>query len=266
MSASQGPPAHALRSPFWPVTDTLLMTQRNLRHYVRVPQLILYTVIQPIMFTLLFAYVFGGAIDTPNGDYINFLIPGIVVQTVVFGAMGTGIKLAEDLQTGIMDRYRSLPISRATVLAARTLTDTLWNTLAIFIMAGVGYLIGYRFQGAPGDVAPAIGLTILLAFAFSWVAATIGLFVRSPQATEAAGFTALFPVIFASSVFVPVESMPAWLQAFAGNNPITLAANAVRAYSLGTPVGGAPMFTVLWGVGIIAVFGTIAVWKFKKLT
>lgn len=249
----------------WALDDTLLMIRRNLLHYLRVPQLILYTVIQPIMFTLLFAFVFGGAISTPNGDYVNFLIPGIIVQTVIFGAMATGIKLAQDLQTGVMDKFRSLPIARATVLTARTLTDTLWNTLAVFIMALVGYLIGFRFQGTIPDAVAALALCVFIAFAFSWVAATIGLFVRSVEATEAAGFTALFPIVFASSVFVPVSTMPGWLQAFASNSPITLAADAVRAYSLKTPVGDSAMLAVLWCSGMILAFGSVAVWKFRRL-
>jgi ABC-2 type transport system permease protein len=248
-----------------PFEEALLMTRRNLLHYVRVPQLIVYTVIQPIMFTLLFAFVFGGAIATPNGDYVNFLIPGIVVQTVVFGAMGTGIKLAEDMQKGIMDRFRSLPLARSTVLAARTLTDTIWNTLAIFIMVGVGYLIGYRFQGTLLDAGLALGVAVLMAMAFSWIAACIGLVAKSVQAAEMLGFTWVFPVVFVSSVFVPVQTMPAWLGAVAAGNPITLAANAVRAASFGLPVGDSALLAVGWCAAILAVFVPLATWRFRRL-
>ncbi|HEV8360966.1 MAG TPA: ABC transporter permease [Candidatus Thermoplasmatota archaeon] len=249
----------------WPVEDAVAMTRRNLLHYVRVPQLIVYTVIQPIMFTLLFAFVFGGAIATPNGNYVNFLIPGIIVQTVVFGAMGTGIKLAEDMQKGIMDRFRSLPISRSTVLAGRVMTDTIWNTLAILIMAGVGYAIGFRFQGSLLDAFMAVGLGALFAFAFSWIAASIGMFAKTVQSAEMLGFTWVFPLVFVSSVFVPVQTMPDWLEGFAANNPITLAANAVRALALGTPIGNDGLLTVAWCLGIIAVFAPLAVLKFRRL-
>jgi ABC transporter DrrB family efflux protein len=249
----------------WAVGETLVMTWRNLIHYVRVPQLIAFAVVQPVMFTLLFAFVFGGAIQTPNGDYVDFLIPGIIVQTVIFGSMQSGINIAEDLQKGIMDRFRSLPISRGSVLAARTASDTLRHTVSVFIMAGVGFLIGYRFHGSPADALLALALTILVGLAFSWIAATIGLMVRDTQTAEIAGFTWIFPVVFASSIFVPVETMPAWLEAFAEHSPITLAADAVRALSLGTPVGDAYWQAALWCAGLIVLFGTIAVWRFRRL-
>ena len=250
----------------WAVSDTLLLTWRNLIHYVRVPQLIAFAVVQPVMFTVLFAFVFGGAIATPNGNYVDFLIPGIIVQTVIFGSMQTGINIAEDMQKGIMDRFRSLPIARGSVLAARTLSDVLRHTLAVFIMAGVGYLIGYRFHGGLGDAALALGLTIAVGLAFSWIAVTIGLLVRDTQTAEIAGFTWIFPFVFASSIFVPVTTMPGWLQAFAQRSPITLSADAVRAYSLGVPAGDAAWQALLWCVGIVAVFATLAVWRFRRLT
>lgn len=249
----------------YPVQDALLMTKRNLLHYVRVPQLILYTVIQPIMFTLLFAYVFGGAIATPGGSYVNFLIPGIVIQTVVFGAMGTGIKLAEDMQKGIMDRFRSLPIARGTVLAARTLTDTMWNGLGVLIMVAVGYAIGYRFAGSPLDAVLFFGLAVLFAFTFSWVGATVGLIGKSSQAAEMLGFTVMFPIVFISSIFVPVQTMPDWLRVIAAANPMTKAADAVRALSFGQPLGNAGIITVLWCIAILAVFAPLAILRYKRL-
>jgi ABC-2 type transport system permease protein/oleandomycin transport system permease protein len=250
----------------WAVNDTLLLTWRNLLHYIRVPQLVVFAVIQPIMFTVLFAYVFGGAIATPNGNYVDFLIPGIIVQTVVFGSMGSGINIAEDMQKGIMDRFRSLPIARGTVLAARTLSDTLRNTVSVLIMAAVGYLIGYRFHGTLADAGLALALTVLVGLAFSWIAACIGLMVRDTQTAEIVGFTWVFPLVFASSIFVPTQTMPEWLRAFAKVSPITLSADAVRAYSLGTPVGDAAWQAVAWCAGIIAVFGVLAVWRFRRLT
>ncbi|HEX2021146.1 MAG TPA: ABC transporter permease [Candidatus Thermoplasmatota archaeon] len=266
------------------VTDTMLLTKRNLLHYVRVPQLIAFAVIQPIMFTVLFVYVFGGAIAT-GVDYVNYLIPGIIVQTVVFGSMGSGINIAEDMQKGIMDRFRSLPIARGTVLAARTLTDTLRNALSVLIMAGVGYLMGYRFDGTLLDAAAALALCVLIGLAFSWIATFIGLMVRDTQTAEIAGFTWVFPVVFASSIFVPVESMPGWLAPIAEYNPITLAADAVRGLSLGPDgieavaraavamgrdydpidVASSAAGATLWSVGIIAVFAALAVWRFRRL-
>lgn len=249
----------------WAINDTLLLTWRNLIHYVRVPQLIAFAVIQPVMFTLLFAFVFGGAIQTPNGSYVDYLIPGIIVQTVIFGSMQTGINIAEDMQKGIMDRLRSLPIARGTVLAARTLSDVARHTLAIFIMAGVGYLIGYRFHGTWGDAAFALFIAVMVGLAFSWIAVVIGLLVRDTQTAEIAGFTWVFPLVFASSIFVPVATMPGWLQAFASRSPITLSVDAVRGYSLGTTVGYAAPYAVLWCAGLIVVFASIAVWRFRRL-
>jgi ABC transporter DrrB family efflux protein len=253
------------RRASWVVSDTMLITWRNLIHYVRVPQLIAFAVIQPIMFTLLFAFVFGGAINTPNGNYIDYLIPGIIIQTVVFGSMGSGINIAEDMQKGIMDRFRSLPIARGTVLAARVVTDTLRNALSVLIMAGVGYAIGYRFHGAWGDAVLAFAICVLIGLAFSWIATCIGLLVKDTQTAEIAGFTWVFPVVFASSIFVPVPSMPSWLQPIAAHNPITLASDAVRALSLATPIGDAALYTTYWCVGIIAVFASLAVWRFRRL-
>ena len=256
------------RRASWAVNDTLLLTWRNLIHYVRVPQLIAFAVIQPIMFTLLFAFVFGGAIQTPNGKYVDYLIPGIIVQTVVFGSMQSGINIAEDMQKGLMDRFRSLPIARGVVLAARTLSDTVRHTLSVFIMAGVGYAIGYRFHGGLADVGLALVVVVAMGLAFSWIAATIGLLVKDTQTAEIAGFTWVFPVVFCSSIFVTVESMrqqAEWLAWIAERNPITLAADATRAYSLDAPVGDAAWMSLVWCGGIIAVFATLAVWRFRRL-
>lgn len=250
----------------WAVRDTLLLTWRNLIHYIRVPQLIAFAVIQPVMFTVLFAFVFGGAIATPNGNYVDFLIPGIIVQTVIFGSMQTGINIAEDMQKGIMDRFRSLPIARGTVLAARTLSDLVRHTLSVLIMAGVGWLIGYRFHGGLPEAVLALGLTLVVGLAFSWIAVTIGLLVRDTQTAEIAGFTWIFPLVFASSIFVPIATMPGWLQAFARYSPITLSADAVRAYSLGWDPGSAAWMATLWCAGIVLVFGALAVWRFRRLS
>jgi len=247
------------------ITDTMLMSWRNLLHYVRVPQLIAFAVVQPIMFMVLFVYVFGGAISGSSAGYLAYLTPGIIVQTVIFGSMNSGISIAEDLQKGIMDRFRALPISRGVVLAARTTSDLLRHLIAVLIMAGVGYIMGYRFEGGLLDLAGAFGLIILVGLAFSWVAATIGLLVRDTQTAEIAGFTWIFPVVFASSIFVPVETMPAWLQVFASHSPISLAANAARGFSLGNADWAAAFQATAWMLGITLVFAMLAVWRFRRL-
>lgn len=262
MSAAQ--PSMA-REAVWALSDTLWLTWRNLLHYVRVPQLIAFAIVQPIMFTLLFAFVFGGAIQTPSGSYVDFLIPGIIIQTVIFGSMNSGISIAEDMQKGIMDRFRSLPIARGAVLAARTFSDSVRALLAVLIMAGVGYLIGYRFYGSLGDALLALGIAVLVGLAFAWVAATIGLIVRDTQTAEIAGFTWIFPLVFASSIFVPVHTMPTWLQTFATHSPITHSADAVRALSMGWDVGNSVWLAIVWAMGIIVVFRAVAVWRFRRL-
>ena len=254
-----------MQSMAWAVSDTWLLTWRNLMHYVRVPMLLFYAIIQPIMFTVLFAYVFGGAIATPTGSYIQFLLPGIIVQTVIFGSMMSGINMADDMQKGIMDRFRSLPISRGSVLAARTISDTLRNGVSVLIMTAVGYALGFRFQGDAIDAVSAFGLAVLMGLAFSYIAATIGLMVRDTQTAELAGFTWVFPLVFASSIFVPIETMPGWLEAFASYSPITLAADSVRALSLGTDPGNAAWLTVVVSAGIILVFAALATWRFRRL-
>ena len=251
----------------WSMSDTARMTWRNLMYYVRNPYWITLAVIQPIMFTLLFVFVFGGALKdkVPGGNYADYLLPGIMIQTVIFSSLGSGINIAEDMQKGIMDRFRSLPTSRGTVLSARTLSDTVRNVVNVALMTAVGYLVGYRFHGSALDATAAVAIVVLIGFAFSWIAATIGLLVNSPQTAEVAGFTWSFPVIFASSIFVTINDMPGWLKAFAEVNPITIGADAVRAYSLHTPPGNGPWQTVLWCVVIIAVFRTLAVWRFRRL-
>lgn len=252
----------------WVFSDAMLMTWRNLVPYARTPYLLFFAIVQPIMFTLLFAFVFGGTIgnDTPNGNYVDFLLPGIIVQTVIFSSMYTGINIAEDVQRGVMDRFRALPMSRGTVLAARTMSDSVRNIVSVVLMALVGFAIGYRFYGGPLALAAAFGITILIGLAFCWIAALIGLVVKDTQTAELAGFTWVFPLVFASSVFVPVESMPGWLEAFASVTPITHAADAARAYSLNTPPGDAPLLTILWCVAIIAAFATLSVLRFRRMS
>ncbi len=261
--------ASLARRMAWAVPDTLLMTWRNLMYYVRNPYWIFLAVVQPVIFTLLFVFVFGGAIDTGSVSYKDYALPGIIVQTVVFSSLGSGINIADDMQKGVMDRFRSLPIGRGTVLGARTFSDSVRNTLSALIMAGVGYAVGYRFHGPFLDAVLALGLAVLFGYAFSWIAATIGLLAKNTQTAEVAGFTWAFPLVFVSSIFVPLTSIdPDWLESFARWNPVTLTADAVRALSLDDPafpVGDDAWLAVLWCVGIIALFRALAVWRFRRL-
>ncbi len=247
------------------VLDIIVMIKRNLLRYRRLPQLIVFSFIQPIMFVVLFVYVFGGAIAT-GGTYVNYLIPGILVQTVLFGAMMTGVGLAEDMHKGMIERFRSLPMARAAVLAGRTITESIRNVWVIALMVGVGYLMGFRVQGSVIHFLLAMLLTILFGFAFSWVSAAIGLSVKDVETAQSAGFIWVFPLAFASSIFVPVQTMKPWVRAFAEHNPISYVVNTVRALSLGTPVGNNLWYALAWIAGILIVFVPLAVNRYRRIT
>lgn len=243
------------------------MTKRNLIKFRRVPQLIVFSTIQPVMFLLLFTYVFGGAIrDTGTENYIMFLLPGILVQTAVFGAMMTGLGLAEDITHGMIDRFRSLPMSRSAVLAGRTLTDFIRTILSIFMMTFVGFLIGFRIEHGIFNFLGAVLLIAFFGFAFSWISAAIGLAVKNVETAQSAGFIWVFPLVFASSIFVPVSTMSGGIKWFAEHNPVSYAANAVRALILGTPVGDNIWFALAWIIGIIVVFVPLAVDRYRKIS
>jgi ABC transporter DrrB family efflux protein len=247
------------------VADGLVMTQRNLLHYARVPTLIIFSTITPVMFVVLFGFVFGGAIDIPGGiKYLDFLMPGVFVQTVAFGSTQTGIGLAEDMQKGIIDRLRSLPMARSAVLTGRTLSDLVRNMAVVVLMTVVGLLIGFRFHAGVAPVLGSMLLILLFAFAFSWISAAIGLSLGSVEAVQSAGFVWVFPLTFASSAFVPVFTMPGWLQAFAKVNPVTFTVDAVRSLFLGDTDGRAIAWTVAWCVGLLVVFVPLAVGRYRK--
>jgi ABC-2 type transport system permease protein len=246
------------------VSDTLVLAKRSFLRIPRAPDLLLSFTVQPIMFVLLFVYVFGGAIETPGYDYVDFLMPGIIVQTMAFGGFVTALGLAEDLKKGLVDRFRSLPMSRAAVLAGRTLADIGTNTISLAIMIAVGLLAGFSFGAPAGKIVAGIGLMLLFGYAFSWVFAFIGLSSSSPEASQSIGFIVIFPLTFVSSAFVPVDSMPAALKAFAEVNPFTITVNAMRALFLGTPAGNNVWLAVVWALGIVAVFSTLAVWRYRR--
>ena len=246
------------------VPDTLVMAERNLVRLPRAPDLLIGFTIQPVMFVLLFAYVFGGAIQTPGYDYVDFLIPGIIVQNIAFGGFVTALGLAEDLTKGLIDRFRSLPTSRASVLAGRTLADVVTNSVSIVVLVVTGLIIGFGFQASALEVVAGIGILLLFGFAFSWVFAVIGMSVSSPEAANGIGFTLIFPITFISSAFVPVESMPDGLEQFAEVNPVSVVVDAMRALWLDAPAGNAVWGAVAWSVAIVAIFAPIAVAKYRK--
>jgi ABC transporter DrrB family efflux protein len=245
--------------------DALVIARRNLTRIARTPQLLVFATIQPVMFVLLFRYVFGGAIHVPGITYVDYLIPGIVVQTVVFGATSTAVGLSEDMSKGIIDRFRSLPMSRSAVLAGRTIADLARNVFVVLLMIVVGVAVGFRFHNGFLPAVAAVFVALLLGYCLSWVFAFIGLTVADPETAQIAGFLPIFPLVFASSVFTSIQSMPGWLQAFAKVQPITRAANAVRALTEGGPVATDLIWTVVWSIAILAVFAPLAVRRYRKV-
>ena len=248
------------------VSDTLVLARRNLARIPRQPDLLTAYTVQPVMFVLLFVYVFGGAIRTPGFDYVDFLMPGIIVQSIAFGGFTTALGLAEDVKKGLIDRFRSLPMSRAAVLVGRTLSDVVLNCLSLVVLFAVGFIAGFSFIDANvAEILLGLVLCLLLGYAFSWIFALIGLFSSSPETANAIGFTAIFPLTFASSIFVPVESMPDGLRQFAEANPFTTVADAVRSYWLGTPAHTDRFMAFIWVAGLIAVFAPLAVARYRSV-
>jgi ABC transporter DrrB family efflux protein len=258
------------------VADTWVLTKRNLLRNVRLPQVLLFSTVQPIMFLLLFTYVFGGAIGqalppVAQGEYINWLMPGLLVQISVFGAGQTAIGLTDDLSKGVIDRFRSLPMARSAVLAGRTFADLGRNTVVVSLMLVVGFLIGFRYQTSFLRFVAGVALGLAFAYSLSWVMAVIGLYVKDPEAAQSAVFLPVFPLVFASSVFLPTETMPDWLRVFADNQPITTVTNALRALMLGD--GALPegqllstqlLISLVWIVGITLVFSLLAIRAYRR--
>ena len=259
------PSPQAVRSA---ITDTAVVTGRNLRHFIRQPDLLVFSTIQPVLFVLLFVYVFGGAIgrSLPHGvTYVDFLLPGVFVQSVTFGASQTAVGLKEDLTRGVVDRFRSMPVARSAVLAGRTVADLVRNILIIGLMIAVGYLVGFRFLGGVAGAVGCIAVVAAFGLALSWIFAFVALTVRGAETAQTAGFVVIFPLVFASSVFVPVATFPDWLQAFAKINPVTVTANAARSLALyGTPASlGA---AAAWIGGLLAVFIPLSVWRYRRIS
>jgi ABC transporter DrrB family efflux protein len=216
------------------------------------------------MFVLLFVYVFGGAIKTPGYDYVDFLMPGIIVQSISFGGFVTALGLAEDLKRGLIDRFRSLPMARSAVLAGRTLADVVTNSFSLAVMLTVGFIAGFNFSSHFLEVLGGIVLMLLFGYAFSWIFALMGLTASSPETAQSLGFIAIFPLTFASSAFVPVDSMPSWLQKFAEVNPFTVVVDAMRSLWVGAPAGNSIWGALAWTIGLIVVFAPLAVSRYRR--
>ncbi len=251
--------------PAWLARDTWAEASRHLIATWRNPDLLVFAAIQPIMFVVLFVYVFGGAINIPGyATYEQFVVPGIFAQTIVFGSAYTGIGIAEDMQKGFIDRLRSLPMYPSAVLIGRTFSDLLRNIFTFVIMLIVGFVVGFRLEGGIANAALATLLLLMFAFAFSWIQAYIGLSVKSVEAANSAGFIWMFPLTFISSAFVATETMPSWLAKIADVNPFTIVTNASRALYNGKPVGDTVWQSILWAVGITVVFAFLSFRKFSS--
>ncbi|MFN2545276.1 MAG: ABC transporter permease [Actinomycetota bacterium] len=259
----------------WAIADALTITRRNLRKYTRIPTLLVFSTVQPVMFVVLFRYVFGGAIalPVPGLAYVDYLIPGIFVQTVVFGSTQTGVGLAEDLAGGMIERFRSLPMARSAVLAGRTVSDTVRNLLVVLLMTAVGTAVGFRFHAGFGNAVAALAFAVSFGLAFSWIMALIGLTAGNVEAAQASSFVWVFPFVFASTAFVPLQSMPGWLQAWAKVNPVSVVVDVIRALCLGsrtaTAVQGGSTLTHVWQAlawigGILLVFVPLAVRRYRR--
>jgi ABC transporter DrrB family efflux protein len=245
-------------------TDTLVIAERNLIRLPRRPELLLAFTVQPIMFVLLFRYVFGGAINTGGVPYVQYLIPGIIVQNIAFGGFVTALGLNEDVHKGIIDRFRSLPMARPAVLAGRTLSDVVTNFLSVCILVITGLIIGFSFNAPALHVVAGFLLLLLIGYAFSWVFAFVGLLASTPESANSVGFIIIFPLTFISSAFVPVATMPEPLKTFAQVNPFTIFVDAMRALWIGTPAGNYVWGAVVWAVVILIVFAPIAVARYRR--
>jgi ABC transporter DrrB family efflux protein len=254
----------------WAILDALVLARRSILETVRIPELIMFVAIQPVMFVILFRYVFGGAIQVPGGQYVNYLMPGIFVQTVAFGGVTTAIGLAQDMQRGIIDRFRSLPMSSSAVLTGRTIADLARNLFTVIIMLIVGFLVGFRPGGTPFEFLLGIAVLLGVSFAFSWISAFIGLLVRSVEAAQSGGFIWLFPLTFASSAFVPVATMPSWLRGFAQHNPVSVLSDSLRGLFHVNPAlttadtRWALIQSAAWIAGILLVFVPLSVIRYRR--
>jgi ABC-2 type transport system permease protein/oleandomycin transport system permease protein len=246
------------------ITDAALLAGRNLRRLPRQPDLLVGVTFQPVMFVVLFTYVFGGAINTPGYDYIDFFLPGIVIQMIAFTGYATALGIADDLRKGLIDRFRSLPMARSAVIAGRTLSDVAMNVIALVTMLVVGFAVGFSFDSSVPEILAGCGLVLLFGYAMSWVYCFFGLIASSPESASAMITIVIFPLTFVSSVYVPTASMPTVLEAISNANPITTVVDALRALWLGAPAGTDIGFAVLWCVGLTALFAVLATSRYRS--
>jgi ABC-2 type transport system permease protein/oleandomycin transport system permease protein len=249
------------------VANTFTITGRNLHRLVRVPTLIAFATVQPVMFVLLFNYTYGGAIHPPGVTrYVDYILPGTYVLAIAFGASQTGVAVADDLGSGMIDRFRALPMAPGAVLAGRALADAVRNLFVLGLMTGVGAAIGFRFHAGAGAALAAVGLAVLVGLAFSWLNALFGLLVRDAESAGLAGLLGVIPLLFASSTFVPVATMPGWLQAFAKANPVTVVVDALRALCLGGPTATHAWQALAWIAALLAISVPAAVARYRRTT
>ncbi len=263
MSTPAGEPGIAARAR-WAVSDSRVLTERYLLQLVRVPTVLFFSLIQPVMFVLLFRYVFGGAIHIPGVGYAEYMLPGAIAQTAAFASFGTAIGLAYDLGRGLIDRVRSMPAARFAVLVGRLTSDTLRSLAVVIVLLGVGYAVGFRFDNGPGPALLMVLVAVVFGLAICTIAAFVGLALKDPEAVQSFGLVWLFPLTFVSGAFVPVQTMPGWLQAVARPNPVTLVVSTMRSLAYGGPIATHLWESLAWVVAILAVFGPLAVRAYRR--
>jgi len=255
----------ASRSVASALCDTADVAWRNLLTQLRTPQALVFATVQPVIFVLLFRYAFGGAIHVPGTNYVDFLMPGIFAQTVAFGAVGTAVGLSGDLRTGLLVRFRTLPMARIAVLGGRTVADLARNLLVIVVMTGVGFAAGFRSPHGAGGLLAALGLVVAFGYAISWGFASLGLRVSDPEAAQAAAVPVVFLLVFTSAAFVPATAMPGWLQAFGTHQPVDALVNAERALILGGPAAHDVLISLAWSGGLLVVFALLAARTYARM-
>ena len=251
---------------YWALADAFVVAKRQIRQIPRIPDELITATLQPIIIVLLFRYLFGGAINIPGTTYINYVMAGAFVESALFASANTGVGMANDLQRGLVDRFRSLPMAPSAVLTGRIFADVMRNTFIILVMWAVGLAVGFRPEGSIVDLIAASLLVLLTSFVFSWLSALIGLLIRSPEAVAQSGLVWLLPFIFASSAFVPVDTMPSWLQVFANNQPVSVIMDAVRGLLLNHPDPGAIRLALIWSAGLLVVLVPLAIWAYGHRT
>jgi ABC-2 type transport system permease protein/oleandomycin transport system permease protein len=259
-------PVAARMSPALALRDTAGIAKRNLLRIARTPLMLIVTAVQPALLLVLFRYVLGGAIQIPGGNYVDFVVPAIFVEAVLIGGVTTSVGLAQDLKSGIIDRFRSLPMARSAVLAGRTLADLSRSVFSLAVMVGLGLLVGFRFHSSVPRILAGMALILLFGYAFSWMYAAIGLATKDPETAQIAGILPFFVLMFASNAIVPVATMPGWLQGFARNQPLSVTVSAVRALLEGGAATHWFWQAVAWALGILVVFATISIALYRNIT